>query len=89
MRSLQHGTGTSAVEVTHVSSQGIWLLAHDEELFLSYEEFPWFLDQPLKAIMHVEEPHAGHFYWPAIDVDLSIESIRNPCTFPLKSTPTG
>ncbi len=85
MSSLPHGSNTSPVEVTHVSSHGIWLLAHDEELFLPYTEFPWFLDQPLKAVMRVEEPSEGHFYWPDIDVDLSLAMIREPGKFPLKA----
>jgi len=36
------GTGTSAVEVTHVSAHGFWLLLGDEELLLPFAEFPWF-----------------------------------------------
>lgn len=79
------GTSTSPVEVTHISNNGIWLLSQDEELFLSYENFPWFLDQPVKYIIHVQEPSAGHFYWPDLDVDLSLEIIRNPEQFPLKA----
>jgi len=31
-----------AVEVTHISQNGIWLLLEDEELLLPYEQFPWF-----------------------------------------------
>ena len=75
----------SIVEVTHISSHGVWLLSHDKELFMSYEEFPWFKDQPVKAIINVEEQSPGHFYWPDIDVDLTIESIEHLERFPLKS----
>ncbi|MEE8423762.1 MAG: DUF2442 domain-containing protein [Thermodesulfobacteriota bacterium] len=74
-----------AVEVTHISSHGVWLLSNDKELFMSYEEFPWFKDQPVKSIMNVEEQSPGHFYWPEIDVDLTMESIEHPERFPLKS----
>ena len=49
---------------------------------MPYEEFPWFKDQPIKAILHVEEPSPGHFYWPAIDVDLAEEIIEHPERFP-------
>jgi len=34
---------------------------------------------------NVEEPMPGHFYWPNLDVDLSIESIEHPERFPLKA----
>ncbi len=85
MNSLAHGNSTFAVEVTNISKHGIWLLANDRELFLSYEDFPWFLDQPIKAIIDVEQSTPGHFYWPEIDVDISEEIIANPDHFPLKA----
>lgn len=85
MSSPARGNTISAVEVTHISSHGVWLLAGDRELFMSYEEFPWFKDQPVKKIVHVEEPSPGHFYWPEIDVDLTVEAIEHPERFPLKA----
>jgi len=71
------------VEVTNISSHGIWLLTEEKELFLSYEDFPWFKDAPVKKILNVKEIRPGHFYWPDLDVDLSIEMIENPEQFPL------
>ena len=83
MSSLAPGHNTSATEVTHVSSHGVWLLAHEKEFFMSYDDFPWFKDQILKSILNVEEQSPGHFYWPDIDVDLTEEMIENPDRFPL------
>jgi len=34
------GSNTSEVEVTNISSHGVWLLAHDHELFMPYADFP-------------------------------------------------
>ncbi|MEZ5583065.1 MAG: DUF2442 domain-containing protein [Candidatus Competibacteraceae bacterium] len=85
MNSFAHGNHTSDVEVTHISAHGVWLLAHGKELFMSYEDFPWFKDQPVRVIINVEEQSQGHFYWPDIDVDLSEDIINNPSRFPLKS----
>ncbi len=85
MSLLAPGNSTLAVEVTHISSHGVWLLSNDKELFMSYEDFPWFKDQPVKSIINVEEQSPGHFYWPEMDVDLTIESIEHPERFPLKS----
>ena len=79
------GTNTSAVEVTHISSHGVWLLTHSKELFMSYEDFPWFKDQPVNAILNVEAQSLGHFYWPDMDIDLTEEMIENPERFPLKA----
>jgi len=85
MNSLAHGKNTLVVEVTNISAHGVWLFYSDKELFMSYEEFPWFKDQPVKSIFNVEEQSSGHFYWPDIDVDLTIETIEHPERFPLKS----
>jgi hypothetical protein len=85
MSSLAHGNNSSAVEVTNVSAHGLWLFAHDKELFMSYDDFPWFKNQTIKSILNVEEQGANHFYWPDIDVDLTFESIEHPEQFPLKA----
>ena len=85
MSSKPHGVLTSQVEVTNVSSHGLWLLAHGRELFLSYDDFPWFKEASIGSVTNVEEPSPGHFYWPELDVDLGLETIEHPERFPLKS----
>ena len=85
MSSSTHGIPTSGVEVTHVSSHGVWLLTDGRELFLSYDDFPWFKDASIGKIITVEQPSAGHFRWPELDVDVGIESIEDPAKFPLKA----
>ena len=85
MSSLAPGKNTSVVEVTNISAHGIWVLVRDKELFMSYEDFPWFKDQAVKAITNVEEQSRDHFYWPDIDIDLTMEIIENPGQFPLKA----
>lgn len=70
-----------ATEVANISQHGMWLLAHGRELFMPYTDFPWFKDQPVSAILKVEEPAPGHFYWPDIDVDLTEEIIEHPERF--------
>jgi hypothetical protein len=52
---------------------------------MSYEDFPWFRDEPIGKILHVEEPSPGHFYWPELDVDVGIDTIEHPDRFPLKA----
>jgi len=41
----------------------------------------------VNKILNVEEPFPGYFYWPDLDVDLSIEIIEHPEHFPLKAKP--
>jgi hypothetical protein len=88
MASATLGTNISQVEVTNVSKHGFWLLLDDEELFLPFVEFPWFKDASIGTLLNVERPRPHHLYWPGLDVDLAVESIRHPEQFPLiaKST---
>lgn len=79
------GALTSQAEVTHVSMHGLWLLLGDEELFLSFADFPWFKDATIGELCNIEYPTDNHLYWPSLDVDLAVESIRNPSAFPLVS----
>ena len=85
MSSQQHGQGISTVEVAHVSRDGLWLLATNQEYFLPFDEFPWFKEAPIGKILNVEEPTPGHFSWPDLDLDWGIESIRDPKRYPLKA----
>ncbi len=80
-----HGTITSAAEVTNISRHGFWVLLGDEELLLSYDQFPWFKQATVEQITNVERPTPDHLYWPGLDVDISVNSIRRPQDFPLMS----
>lgn len=80
-----HGTITSAAEVTNISQHGFWVLLGDEELLLSYDQFPWFKQATVEQITNVERPTPDHLYWPGLDVDISVNSIRRPQDFPLMS----
>lgn len=75
----------STVEVTHISKNGFWLLLDDEELLLPFSDFPWFRQATIEQLTTIEWPSADHLYWPMLDVDLSVESIRCPEKFPLVS----
>ena len=58
------GPATSEAEVTNISAHGFWLLLDGRELFLPFDEFPWFKRAPVEAILRLERPAAGHLYWP-------------------------
>ncbi|SER65804.1 Protein of unknown function [Nitrosomonas sp. Nm51] len=85
MNSKPLGKNTSAVEVTAITKHGVWILTSDRELFMPYEEFPWFKNAPAGKIFNVEEQTPGHFYWPDLDIDLGVESIEHPERFPHKA----
>lgn len=79
------GTATSGVEVTNISRHGFRILVDDRELFLPFDEFPWFAHAPVRAIFAVERPQPHHLYWPELDVDLTVESIEHPERYPLEA----
>ena len=79
------GASTSAIEVSLVSSRGFWLLLGDEEVFVPFADFPWFEKATVEQITTVEWPSPDHLYWPLLDVDLAVASIRDPSAFPLIS----
>ena len=78
------GTTTLGAEITNISAHCIWILIDDEELALSYSEFPWFVTATIQQVIYVLRPTADHLYWPDLDVDLFVESIRHPDMFPLR-----
>jgi hypothetical protein len=82
------GTSTSLAEITHVSKHGFWLLLAEEELFLPFADFPWFRGATIEQLCEVELPAESHLFWPALDIDLDVESIRNPSAFPLIASVT-
>jgi len=83
MTSALPGTTTLDVEVTNVSPHGFWLMLEAEELFVPFSSFPWFKEAPIAKLANVERPQPHHLYWPDLDVDLAVESIRHPELFPM------
>lgn len=83
------GTVTSAPEVTNVSKHGFWLLLDAEELLVPFEHFPWFKKATIEQLTDVQWPSPNHLYWPQLDADLSVESIRDPQAFPLVARDEG
>jgi len=85
MRSALHGKSISGAEVTNVAIHGFWLLVDDREFFLPYDQFPWFRDATVAQIVKITRFGREHLRWPALDVDLTIDSIEHPERYPLVS----
>lgn len=84
-----HGVTTLEAEVTNVSAHGFWLFLGDEELPVPCAQFPWFKKATIEQVLAVERPTENHLYWPQLDVDLSVDSLRRPEAFPLVSSREG
>lgn len=72
----------SCAEVTSINPHGFWLQCGDEELYLPFVEFPWFEHATIAQICRVQCPSATRIYWPELDLDLALDTIRNPLAQP-------
>lgn len=82
-RSRRHGKSTLKVEVQGLSRHGLWLLVGDTEYYLPFDQFPWFEEARVRDTYRVELLHETHLYWPELDVDLDLDSLRHPDDHPL------
>jgi hypothetical protein len=83
MKSSTRGASTSPVEVSNIDQFGLWIIVENREYFLPYDDFPWFRKATVDQILKVELLRKDHLYWPALDVDLCIDSLAQPGKFPL------
>ncbi len=83
MTSSTRGANISQAEVTNIDKFGFWILLEDKEYFLPFKDFPWFRQATIDHILHVETLFGDHLYWPELDVDLSLDSVSEPESFPL------
>ena len=70
-------------EVTNISPFGIWILVNGDEFFMSYKEYPFFENAPIKAIAILDMDSMGNLHWPELDIDIELESLYNPEKYPL------
>jgi hypothetical protein len=78
MKSAPLGKTISEVEISSISNHGFWLFLQGRELFLSFDQFPWFRKAEVGKILNVELLHEHHLYWPDLDIDLTVGSIEHP-----------
>jgi hypothetical protein len=83
MKSKRLGKNTSDVDVINVSKHGFWMLVNGKEYFLPFKDFPWFGEATISQITNVRLVHPNHLFWSDLDVDLELESIKNPEVYPL------
>jgi len=71
-------------EIQNISNHGIWILIKEQEFFIPFEKFPWFLKATIKEIYNLKFLHGHHLHWPDLDIDVDIESLRHLESYPLK-----
>lgn len=51
--------------------------------FISYNRIPWLKDARISDVLNIEISGRSAITWPALDVDLEIESLKHPERYPL------
>ena len=82
MKSDAVGKVTLEAEVTQIDRQGIWILIHDKEYFLTYERFPRFRQATVDQIHNVRIVNGNDLEWRDLQLNLSIESFDQPTHVP-------
>jgi hypothetical protein len=72
------GISFTCVEVTSINRHGFWVQCGEEELYLPFVEFPWFEHATVGQICNVKSASTNRLYWPGLDLDLTLDAIRNP-----------
>jgi hypothetical protein len=67
----------SYAELTSINPLGFWLQCGPEELYLSFAEFPGFEHATVAQIARVVCVSSSRLYWPELDLDLTVDAIRN------------
>jgi hypothetical protein len=75
----------SKIEVTNISKNGILVLVVDEELFLSYEDYPTFKSAKVEDVLDVKLLSSTHLYWENLDMDISTLAVKDPDRYPLRA----
>ena len=87
MHSGTLGATSSSAEVVGLSKHGFRLLLSEGEIFVPFSKFPWFKSAPVSRVLKVRRMSADHLRWPDLDVDLHVESLRDPDSYPLVARP--
>ena len=78
MKPAKPGNDTPDVEVTNISEHGFWMLVRGQELYLLFADFPQFKGAKLGQLLDVTLSDEDHLCWPQLDIDLPVESVRQP-----------
>lgn len=80
---LKNNTKDTSASVLMINGQGILLSVCGQDYFLSYNRIPWMRNASINEVLDVRMCGRNAIEWPALDIDLEIESLRYPERYPL------
>lgn len=83
MTSERSGDAILRVEVCEIRADGFTIRIGDETIAVPFADFPWFEGASVEDLRAVDRPRPHHLRWEALDVDLTIDSLRHPDRYPL------
>lgn len=81
--SLNANSQNTLASVLMINSQGVMISVLGHDYFLSYNRVPWLKDARISDVLNIEISGRAAIAWPALDVDLEIESLKHPERYPL------
>jgi len=86
----RNNISNTSVSVLMINGQGIMISVGGQDYFLSYNRVPWMREASINDVLNVQMCGAEAVEWPALDVDLELDSLRYPERYPLliKRNPT-
>ena len=86
----RNNISNTSVSVLMINAQGIMISVGGQDYFLSYNRVPWMREASINDVLNVQMCGAEAVEWPALDVDLELDSLRHPERYPLliKRNPT-
>ena len=86
----KNNINSTSVSVLMINGQGIMISVGGQDFFLSYNRVPWMREASINDVLNIRMCGNDAVEWPALDVDLEIDSLRHPERYPLliKRSPT-
>lgn len=72
-----------SASVLMINGDGIMLSVAGHDYFLSYNRVPWMRDASISSVLDVRMSGRNAIEWPALEIDLEIDSLKHPERYPL------
>ena len=72
-----------SVSVLMINAKGITINVKGQDFFVSYHRVPWMREATIKDVLNIRMCGTDAVEWPALGVDLEIDSFRYPERYPL------
>ena len=79
----KNNIASTSASVLMINGDGIMLSVDGHDYFLSYNRIPWMRDASISHVLDVRMSGKNAIEWPALDIDLEIESLKHPERYPL------